>query len=163
MGQSANQFCDNLVPDYEPWRAKTLHERMMLEAEPIVKHNWLDVAIHDKRKLDSSPARCVHVWILNELGSHMIPMYSTLEEKLKIKGTDYQYLIATINHFFVRANFEPLIQLDEYTYYILIKGATPASGDIIPISLQSLMDLTSYGLWEWVRGEGVLHKSDPIS
>jgi len=29
-------------------RPRTLHEKMMLEAEPIIQHNWTDVAIHDK-------------------------------------------------------------------------------------------------------------------
>lgn len=135
-----------------------MHERMMAEAEPIVKYNWLDVALHDKRKLDKASTGCVFAWILSELGSTMIPMYCMADEKQIIEGTGHKYLTSRINTFIISIDKNEVFGLENYSFYLVVKGDTPDAGDIIPVDLVSFVEFTAHGRWTWVKGDGVIYK-----
>ena len=130
---------------------------MMVEAEPVLRHNWLDVALHDKMKIDAAPYDHVYIWIVTEVGSHLIPMYCETKEKLKIEGTQYNYVGHPIYSFVTRNNTTPLCNLPDHSYYFVVKRRTPDGGDIIPIDLDSFIDLVSIGRWAWDDEAGVVY------
>ena len=130
---------------------------MMVEAEPIIKHNWLDVALHDKRKIDAAPCDHFFAWILTEIGSHLIPMYSETKEKSKIEGTEYKYITASVCHFLTKNNLGPLANLGDHSYYFVVKRNTLDGGDIIPVDLLSFVDFVSSGNWTWIDGQGIVY------
>jgi hypothetical protein len=63
--------------------ARTLHEQMMLIAEPIIQHNWTDVAIHDRDKLRTLPVGHTAYWIVTQMGSYLSPAYCRLSDRPK--------------------------------------------------------------------------------
>jgi hypothetical protein len=130
---------------------------MMVEAEAVVRYNWLDVALHDKAKIEEAPYDHVYIWIVTETGSHLIPMYCETKEKLKIEGTQYTLISHGIYNFVTRNNTTPLCNLPDHSYYLVVKRHTPDGGDIIPVDLDSFLDLVSVGRWAWDDEAGVVH------
>lgn len=63
--------------------ARTLHEQMMLIAEPIIQHNWLDVAIHDRETLRTLPVGHTAYWIVTQMGSYFSHAYCRLSDRRK--------------------------------------------------------------------------------
>lgn len=58
-----------------------LFERMVSIAESVVHHNWSDVAIHDRRKLQLADVGDTFVWSIHEMGSYLSPLFARLDEQ----------------------------------------------------------------------------------
>lgn len=134
--------------------AKTLHERMMLEAEPLIQYNWTDVAIHDKRKLSIVPPCHVCAWIVGSTGSYLSPMYCELADAHKWKANVFAHEAAItilmarwhdqLNCLYDLA-FNPL---EEKAFYLVKKGEAGA-GEIIPVDKVELAELCTYSKFNW--------------
>lgn len=140
---------------------KTLHEKMMLEAESIIQHNWTDVAIHDKMKLKSIPVGSYCYWIVGEMGSYLTPAYCKLSERSKwAKGGTAS--AAPIQAYVIRwhgnasrfgankdwrRNHDPV--RDKHCY--LIRKTSPDQGEIVPIEYEDLANMCVYHRCSMVR------------
>lgn len=130
---------------------RTLHEQMMLEAEPIIQHNWTDVAIHDAAKLCSIPSGHVAYWIVGQMGSYLTPAYCSLADRpLWTSGrfaslAPIQLLVARWHgevHKFRSSDAWSRVHgpISDKRCYIIIKGDS-VGGQLIPISYKELADL----------------------
>jgi hypothetical protein len=134
---------------------------MMVEAEPIVRHNWLDIALHDKIKIEEASYDHVYVWVVTEIGSHLIPLYCELKQKQKIEGTQYTYISSCIYDFVTSNNLTRFCRLSDHSYYLVVKKRTLNGGDIIPVELKPFIEFISYGRWTWTDGVGVTYTVQP--
>jgi hypothetical protein len=112
----------------------SLITRMMKEAEPIVKHYWTDVCIHDKRVLNSMEPNSSAVWVIYEMGSFLCPLYSSIDFCEPILPT-ICYLIAADT----KTN-DILGRLSDYHFYFLTKGINCYHGDFWKVSRNDLID-----------------------
>jgi hypothetical protein len=136
-------------------RPRTLHEKMMLEAEPIIQHNWTDVAIHDKDKLKSIPVGCYCYWIVGQMGSYLTPAYCKTSDRHKwLSGPNAK--IAPIQMLFSRwygeaykfqcnASFQQLFNAGRDKHCYLIVKTDTKNGEIIPITYRELAEMATYG------------------
>lgn len=60
---------------------KTLHEWMCFKAETVVRYNWSDVAVHDRRIVERMLPMEFYVWCIHETGSAIFPMHCQLETR----------------------------------------------------------------------------------
>ena len=70
---------------------------MCYEAESVVKHNWTDVAVHDKKIINKMRPGDTRLWIISELGSNFLPMYCKLYEKYSQDESDYELSVAEVH------------------------------------------------------------------
>lgn len=78
-------------------RNLTLHEWMCYEAESVVKHNFCDIAVHDKKLLNKMRPGDTRLWIISEFGSHFLPMYCKLYEKYRQEESEYELSVAEVH------------------------------------------------------------------
>lgn len=136
-------------------RPTTLHERMMLEAEPIIQHNWTDVAIHDKAKLRSIPTGHYCYWVVTQMGSYLTPAYCRISDRHKWTRSP-EASLAPIQMLVVRWHGEAHRfqgsmswlwmhdpNRDKHCYLIVKADAT--SGQVIPMTYQELAELAVCG------------------
>ena len=71
-------------------RNQTLHEWMCFESEDIVRHNWCDVAVHDRKIVNKMRSGDTRLWVISEIGSVFLPMYCKLYEKQKQEEAEYE-------------------------------------------------------------------------
>jgi hypothetical protein len=136
-------------------RPRTLHEKMMLEAEPIIQYNWTDVAIHDKDKLKSIPVGYYCYWIVGQMGSYLTPAYCRISDRHKwLSGPNAK--IAPIQMLFSRwygeaykfqcnASFQQLFNAGRDKHCYLIVKTDTKNGEIIPITYRELAEMATYG------------------
>jgi hypothetical protein len=77
-------------------RNHTIHEWMCFESESIVKHNWTDIAVHDRKILAKMRPGETRLWIISEMGSTFLPMYCKLYEKQRQEECEYVFSSAEI-------------------------------------------------------------------
>lgn len=135
---------------------KSLHEMMMLEAEPIIQHNWTDVAIHDKDKLASIPVGNTCIWVVSSMGSFLTPMYCKISERGRWTA-DACSTIAPIQYLIVRWHKQAHIFGDNRNWaffhdpvrdrhcYLVTKTDGKGGGRIEKISYKELADMCVYG------------------
>lgn len=132
-------------------RPKTLHEQMMLEAEPLMQHNWTDVAIHDKAKLRSIPTGHYCYWVVTQMGSYLTPAYCRLSDRSKWTRS-FEASLAPIQLLVVRwhadvKKFEGSTHWrrmhdpcrDKHCYLVIKTDAS--NGHVTPITYEELADL----------------------
>jgi hypothetical protein len=130
---------------------RTLHEEMMLIAEPLIQYNWTDVAIHDKAALRSLPVGHVAYWVVTQMGSHLTPAYCRLSARSKWTKSS-NATIAPIQMLVARWHGEALKFQDSRAWrrfhdpvrdkhcFLVIKTDS-THGRVIPIAYQELAEL----------------------
>jgi hypothetical protein len=130
---------------------RTLHEKMMLEAEPIIQHNWTDVAVHDRDKLQKIPVGHFCYWVVTQMGSFLTPAYCKVSERSKWLTSDIA-TISPIQMLISRWHGEALkfqsskawrrfhdpVQ-DKHCY--LVVKTDNSHGHVIPITYQELAEM----------------------
>lgn len=150
-------------PDMAQFTPQTLHDRMIIEAEAQIQHNWADVAIHDKRKLRQIPPDHACIWVVRSEGSNLLPAYCELADASKWiaeHGSKVSPLVAFFcmcQDYFCkfRQKFNPEIN----GYYVIIKGKSEKDGKIIPVSWKEIADFAMAGDFVWTE-DGYQHPSD---
>jgi len=142
--------------------ARTLHEKMMLIAEPLIQYNWTDVAIHDKAALRSLPVGHYAYWIVTQMGSHFMPAYCKISERSKWTRSPMatlapvQFLVERWSREVAKFGdsndwrwiHDPV--RDKHCYLVVKTHAT--YGEIIPITYKELADLAVCKMRQTVRG-----------
>lgn len=135
---------------------RSLHEKMMIEAEPIIRHNWTDVAIHDKNKLKQVPVGHYCAWIVGEMGSYLTPLFCKLSDRNKWCASP-SATIAPIQVLVVRwhaqvsmfgnniAWVERHDPTKDKNCFLVIKTDFNGGGEIIPVSYVELAELATCG------------------
>ena len=130
-------------------RKKNLHEWMCFTAEDVVKHNWTDVAIHDKKILEKMCPGETRLWAIYELGSAFLPMYCRTYENRHSNATQHEF--AAVEVFMMRFFKEhEMGQMEacfrKHTkFYFITKGVCDDDYLIIPSTLSSVVDLVFCG------------------
>lgn len=134
------------------FRNQTLHEWMCFESENIVKYNWTDVAIHDRKIIDEMRPGDTRLWVIWELGSLFLPMYcklsqkAQLEENYKLTSVEIYMLRAFKEDQFAKAQTRLLLDAKATCrYYFITKGSDDYSSVISPATFNSVMDLVFCG------------------
>jgi len=140
---------------------RTLHEKMMVEAEPIIQHNWTDVAIHDKAKLQKIPVGQYCYWIVGQMGSYLSPAFCNIDERHRWTTSPIATL-SPVQLLFARWHgqayrfqdsvawgrvHDPVI--DKHCYLIVKTDST--RGEVTPITYKELADMVVYGKRQMVR------------
>lgn len=124
--------------------ARSLHERMMLEAEPYVLHNWTDVAIHDKDRLRNTPVNHALAWMIGETGSYLTPLYCKLSDKSKWQTSPLAFLapiqiyVAALHEQMLFLGGARLASFQKRRAYIVIKKDGSPGGSITPVDFDEL-------------------------
>jgi hypothetical protein len=135
---------------------RTLHERMMVEAEHIIQHNWTDVAIHDRDRLRSAPVDHAFAWMVGSMGSYLTPMYCRLSDRKRWTSSPLATLAPiqiymTKLHEQFNALGSKVMDLSERSCYLVIKRDSNG-GDIIPLDFQEFAGFCTLGKWKWTKG-----------
>lgn len=137
------------------FQPRTLHERMMVEAEPLIQHNWLDVAIHDKQRLDALPVGCFAYWLVGPLGSHFSPAFCSLADRDRWTQ-DRSATIAPIQILLIRWHGQSVRMRSNRSWltlhnpaatkqcYLVRKTDSHGGGELTQISYQELAALALY-------------------
>lgn len=140
---------------------KTLHELMMTIAEPIIQHNWTDVAIHDKAKLKNIPVGHHCIWIVGKMGSYLTPMYCNVSDRSRWTS-DFLATISPVQILIVRwyeqtksfsenshwnANHDPV--QDKHCFFV-VKTDSKGAGNVIPVTYKELADMAVYRKFQMV-------------
>lgn len=127
--------------------ARSLHERMLIEAESVVRHNWTDVAIHDKDRLRVTPVNHALAWMIGETGSHLTPLYCKLSDKGKWQTSPLaslapiQIYITALHEQMLLLKGAKLAKFQRRQAYIIIKRDSPPGGEIIPVDFDELASM----------------------
>jgi len=131
---------------------QTLHEWMCFESENTVRHNWTDVAIHDRRIIDEMQPGDTRLWVIWELGSLFLPMYCKLSEESQLKE---DYKLTSVEIYMLRffkedqfATAQTRVLMDAKVnckYYFIIKGTNDYNSLICPTTFHSVVDLVFCG------------------
>ena len=132
------------------FKRQTLHEWMCFEAENVVKHNWTDVAIHDKKILDKMRPGETRLWIIYELGSVFLPMYCKLTENHEPNGLNYAFSAVEVHMLrFAKedslGSIQSKIARDSSRFYFITKGHDWSGHTITPSDYKFVMDLVFCG------------------
>lgn len=131
-------------------RNKTLHEWMCFEAEDIIKNNWSDVAVHDRKLLGKMRPGDTRLWMIHEFGSLFLPCYCKLYEKRKQEEEEYVFSSLEINMMrLIRAdelgNLQSKIMRKSARFYFITKGFGDYDGLITPSDFRSVANLVFRG------------------
>jgi len=122
---------------------------MCFEAENVVKHNWTDVAVHDRKIIEKMRAGDTRLWAVYELGSAFLPMYCRNHEKTNDQNTQHEF--AAVEVFMMRFFKEHAIGLVEGTFrrntkfYFITKGHSDYDYDVVPTTIFDVVDLVFCG------------------
>lgn len=132
------------------FKRQTLHEWMCFEAEDVVKYNFCDVAIHDRKILDKMLPGETRLWIIYELGSVFLPMYCKLTENYVLNELNYAF--STVEVHMLRfakedslGSIQSRIARDTSRFYFITKGHDWNKHSIVPTDYKSVMDLVFCG------------------
>lgn len=132
------------------FKKQTLHEWMCFEAENVVKYNWSDIAVHDKKILDKMLPGETRLWIISELGSIFLPMYCKLTERYVLNDLNYVFSAVEV-HMLRFAKEDSLgsvvgkIARSSSNFYFIAKGNSLYDYTIVPSSFSDAMDLVFCG------------------
>lgn len=140
--------------DLMPNMFKTLHDRMILEAENIIQENWTQVAINDKNRLALGHENCAFVWIVRPEGSNLFAMSQWIHCRENYEMLEEHGVCSEAEAFFLRCQdyfvkFRNKFDPTKYKYYIVIKGRCAFDGQIIPSTFQEVLDLVFVGQLRW--------------
>ena len=131
-------------------KKQTLHEFLIYEAENVVRHNWSDVAIHDKRIVEKMFPGETRLWIVWELGSLMPAMYCKLTEKESMTKTDHCF--SAVECYMMRymregdfSDIQSQIARNTSKFYFVTKGYGNYDYSVVPASFRTVMDLVFCG------------------
>ena len=130
-------------------RNKTLHEWMCCEAEQIVRHNWTDIAIHDRKLIGKMRAGETRLWGIYELGSIFLPLYCRMSEK--VKQETHEYELSSVEVFMMRFFQEtPIGELQadfmrSTKFYFITKGSSDYDYNVVPTTFLDVVDLVFCG------------------
>jgi hypothetical protein len=130
-------------------RNKTLHEWMCFEAESILRHNWTDVAVHDRKILNKMRPGETRLWAIYELGSAFLPMYCRLYEKDRNEKSQHE--VSAVEVFMLRFFKEDQIGAVEGNYrrstkfFLITKGCSEYDYAAFPLNLHAVVDLVFCG------------------
>lgn len=125
---------------------------MIVEAELTVRHNWSDVAIHDRNKLANAPLNHFYAWIVGEFGTYLTPMFCGIHDREKWELSP----LAPIQCLAMRwvheenplaENREYLLRIGPYHQkcFLVCKTNELGTGSIIPIDFAAFMDFVLIG------------------
>jgi hypothetical protein len=131
-------------------KKQTLHEWMCFEAENTVKHNWTDIAIHDKKILDKMLPGEVRLWIIYEFGSVLLPLYCKLSEHYVLNELNYSFSAVEVHLLrFAKedslGNVQNKIARATSSFYYISKGFGNYDYSVVPTDFHSVMDLVFCG------------------
>jgi len=128
-----------------PEEKQTLHERMCFIADEVVRYNLSDVAVHDKRILSRMRSGEMRLWIVNELGSHFVPMYCGVNDwkKQELHEAPLSAVEVTLAKCLTDDVIGRLLR-GSSRFYLVCKGGDAFSGTIAAISLADIVHLV-YG------------------
>ena len=131
-------------------RNKTLHEWMCFEAEDVIKNNWTDVAVHDRKLLGKMRPGDTRLWVIHEFGSLFLPCYCKLYEKRKQEEQEYVFSSLEINMMrLIRADelgsLQSKIIRKSARFYFITKGFGDYDGLITPSDFRSVANLVFRG------------------
>lgn len=64
----------------------TLQQKMVQIAEPIVKHYWSDVTVHDFPAVDKMQVGEVRLWALRKTGTWLCSLAQNRDDKCEFQG-----------------------------------------------------------------------------
>ena len=127
-------------------KKQTLHEFLIYEAESIVKYNFSDVAIFDKKIIDKMLPNETRLWIIWEFGSVMPAMYCRLTERESMTKTDHCF--SAVECYMLRfmkegpfSDIQSQIARTTSKFYFVTKGYGAYDYSVDPISFRGVMDL----------------------
>ena len=127
-----------------------LHEWMCFEAENVVKHNWTDVAIHDKKILDKMIPGETRLWIIYELGSVFLPLYCKLTEHYVLNELNYSF--SAVEVYLLRfakedalGSVQSKIARATSNFYFIAKGCDDYHYSVTSADFLSVMDFVFCG------------------
>jgi hypothetical protein len=129
---------------------QTLHEWMCFESEDTVKHNWTDVAVHDRKIVNKMRHGETRLWIISEFGSQFLPMYCKLGEKKLQESRSYVFSSVEIHmlRFMKETNFGKLqakALRASSKFYFITKGSSEYNYIVAPTDFRAVMDLVFCG------------------
>lgn len=122
---------------------------MCFEAESILRNNWTDVAVHDRKILEKMRQGETRLWAVYELGSAFLPMYCRLYEKGEQK--DSQHEVSAVEVFMLRFFKEDQFGAVESKFrkatkfFLITKGSSEYDFIAVPLSLFAVVDLVFCG------------------
>ena len=131
-------------------RNLTLHEFMCYEAESVVKHNWTDVAVHDKKIINKMRPGDTRLWIISEMGSNFLPLYCKLYEKYKQEESEYDLSVVEVHMMRFLKNdrlgeMQSKIARATSKFYFITKGFGKYDYSVTPASFGSVLDFVFSG------------------
>lgn len=123
---------------------------MCFIADDVVRYNFSDVAVHDSRILRKMLAGEVRLWIINELGSQLLPLYCRLKEFYSQEVLEYQLSAAEVA-------IARMLRIDELAkaenrtvrvdsqFYLVTKGCNEWDGTIVPVKFADVVNLVLVG------------------
>jgi hypothetical protein len=129
-----------------------LHDRMIAEAEHVVRYNWSDVAIHDRRRLQKAPVGHSFAWVIGEFGSYFTPLFCSVEDKARWEASPLAPIQILCMRWIQKEN--PLTENKVYLHhvgpfyqkcFIVCKADDNGAGTLTPIEFTDLMDLCFNG------------------
>ena len=141
---SRQEFCKVAL------KKQTLHEFLIYEAEDVIRHNWSDVSIWDKKIIDKMLPGETRLWIIWELGSLMPAMYCRLSEKEAMTKTDHCFSAVEcyMLRFMKEGEFNDVqsqIARNTSKFYFVTKGYGNYDYSVTPVPFRSVMDLVFCG------------------
>lgn len=130
-------------------RKKDLHQWMCFEAESIVRHNWTDIAVHDRRIIEKMRPGETRLWAIYELGSAFLPMYCKNSENTF--SCERQQEVSAVEIFMMRFFKQDEIgQLektfrDSTKFYFVTKGSSNYDYLVAPSTIADVVDLVFCG------------------
>lgn len=127
-----------------------LHEFMCYEAESVVKHNWTDVAVHDKKIINKMRPGDTRLWIISEMGSNFPPMYCKLYEKRRQEESEYDLSVVEVHMMrFLRndrlGEMQSKIARATSKFYFITKGSGEYDYSVTPAAFDDVLDLVFNG------------------
>ena len=123
---------------------------MCYEAENVVKHNWVDIAVHDKKIINKMRPGDTRLWIISELGSNFLPLYCKLYEKHRQEESEYELSVAEVHMMrFLRGDrlgeIQSKIARATSKFYFITKGFGGYDYSVTPATFGSVLDMVFCG------------------
>lgn len=131
---------------------QSLHDKMIAEAELVVRYNWSDIAIHDRKKLKKAPVGHLFAWVIGEFGSYFTPLFCSVDDKAKWAASPIAPIQILCMRWIQKEN--PLTENKVYLHHVgpfyqkcflICKTDNDGAGTITPIEFADLMDLCLNG------------------
>lgn len=140
------------------FRNCTLHEWMCFESENIVKHNWTDIAVHDRKILNKMRPGDTRLWIISEVGSNFLPMYCKLFEKERQEESEYDLSLVEIHmlRFLKEDNFSKVynkVMRNSFKFYFITKGDCDYNYSVVETTFDDVVNLAFCGKANFLLNE----------